>query len=65
MPSYIMNFFARPKKKLWVDDGRWLNDRYDDGQQAPKSREELIAEYGYDIRACSEPPVNAPARNTR
>jgi hypothetical protein len=49
-------FFFRPKKKLWKDDGKWLHDRYSDDAQAPKSREEIIAMYGYDIRSCDKPP---------
>ncbi|XP_046542901.1 protein CASC3-like [Haliotis rubra] len=52
----------RPKKKLWKDEEKWLHDRYRDDQQAPKSREELIAIYGYDIRAYDKPPDSAPKR---
>ncbi|XP_064598280.1 protein CASC3-like [Liolophura sinensis] len=55
----------RPKKKLWKDDGKWLHDRYSETQQAPKSREELIALYGYDIRAHDKPPDRAPRMNRR
>ncbi|MEQ2283910.1 hypothetical protein AMECASPLE_016349 [Ameca splendens] len=43
----------RPKgrnRKLWKDEGRWEHDRFREEEQAPKSREELIAIYGYDIR---------------
>ncbi|XP_068193505.1 protein CASC3 [Antennarius striatus] len=43
----------RPKgrnRKLWKDEGRWEHDRFREEEQAPKSREELIAVYGYDIR---------------
>ncbi|XP_061740426.1 protein CASC3 isoform X1 [Nerophis ophidion] len=43
----------RPKgrnRKLWKDEGRWEHDRFREDEQAPKSREELIAIYGYDIR---------------
>ncbi|KAJ4927321.1 hypothetical protein JOQ06_015054 [Pogonophryne albipinna] len=43
----------RPKgrnRKLWKDEGRWDHDRFREEEQAPKSREELIAIYGYDIR---------------
>ena len=35
---------------------RWLHDKYNDEEQAPKSRAELIAEYGYDIRKKKAPP---------
>ncbi|XP_028312100.1 protein CASC3 isoform X2 [Gouania willdenowi] len=43
----------RPKgrnRKLWKDEGRWEHDRFREEEQAPKSREELISIYGYDIR---------------
>ncbi|XP_018530398.1 protein CASC3 [Lates calcarifer] len=43
----------RPKgrnRKLWKDEGRWEHDKFREEEQAPKSREELIAIYGYDIR---------------
>lgn len=44
---------TRPKgrhRKLWKDEGRWEHDKFREEEQAPKSREELIAIYGYDIR---------------
>ncbi|XP_074662615.1 uncharacterized protein LOC141915109 isoform X2 [Tubulanus polymorphus] len=50
---------ATTKKKLWKEDDKWLHDKYDDGMQSPKSREELIAVYGYDIRAYDHPPENS------
>nr|XP_023867709.1 protein CASC3 [Salvelinus alpinus] len=43
----------RPKgrnRKLWKDEGCWEHDRFREEEQAPKSREELVAIYGYDIR---------------
>ncbi|XP_069565263.1 protein CASC3 isoform X2 [Brachyistius frenatus] len=43
----------RPKgrnRKLWKDEGRWEHDKFREEEQAPKSRDELIAMYGYDIR---------------
>ncbi|XP_060921615.1 protein CASC3 isoform X2 [Labrus mixtus] len=43
----------RPKgrnRKLWKDEGRWEHDKFREEEQAPKSREELVAMYGYDIR---------------
>lgn len=57
--------FDRPKKKLWQDEGKWSHDRYSDDLQAPKSREELIALYGYDIRAADKPPEAPPKRPGR
>ena len=46
----------RPKKKLWQDFEKWVHDRYQETQQAPKSREEIVAVYGYDIRQHDRPP---------
>jgi hypothetical protein len=40
----------RPKKPPRVVADRWLHDRYDERQQGPKSEEELVAMYGYNIR---------------
>ncbi|CAG5130508.1 unnamed protein product [Candidula unifasciata] len=54
----------KPKKKLWQDEGKWSHDRYIDVLQAPKSREELIEIYGYDIRIADRPP-EAPPRSLR
>ncbi|KAG0723544.1 Protein CASC3 [Chionoecetes opilio] len=44
------------KKKVWKEDDRWNHDRFNEADQAPKSREELIAAYGYDIRNEEGPP---------
>ncbi|XP_015598571.1 protein CASC3 isoform X2 [Cephus cinctus] len=45
------------EKKVWKDkEDRWNHDRYNDEEQAPKSHEELIAVYGYDIRNEEGPP---------
>ncbi|XP_067125654.1 protein CASC3-like isoform X1 [Centruroides vittatus] len=46
----------KKKKKLWLDEGRWGHDMYHEDEQAPKSREELISIYGYDIRSEDGPP---------
>lgn len=43
-----------------MDDKRWLHDKFDIVMQTSKSREELIAEYGYDIRARDHPPEKPP-----
>ncbi|KAJ9573526.1 hypothetical protein L9F63_009090, partial [Diploptera punctata] len=44
-------------KKVWREhENRWSHDRYNPDEQAPKSREELIAIYGYDIRNEEGPP---------
>ncbi|XP_071447131.1 protein CASC3 [Hetaerina americana] len=45
------------KKKVWKEnDDRWSHDKYNDADQAPKSKEELVAIYGYDIRNEEGPP---------
>ena len=36
--------------------GRWYHDMYNEDDQAPKSRQELIAYYGYDPRTRDSPP---------
>lgn len=49
---------SRPKgrnRKLWKDEGRWEHDKFREEEQAPKSRQELIASYGYDIRNGERP----------
>ncbi|XP_028674241.1 protein CASC3 [Erpetoichthys calabaricus] len=55
----------RPKgrhRKLWKDEGRWEHDKFREDEQAPKSREELIAMYGYDIRNTNRPDDGQPFR---
>ncbi|GLH08594.1 Protein casc3 [Gryllus bimaculatus] len=45
------------KKKVWKEhENRWSHDRYNEEDQTPKSRDELIAIYGYDIRNEDAPP---------
>ncbi|XP_076268851.1 CASC3 exon junction complex subunit isoform X1 [Rhynchophorus ferrugineus] len=45
------------KKKVWQDKKeKWKHDRFNDQEQAPKSRSELISIYGYDIRNEDGPP---------
>ncbi|XP_044153159.1 protein CASC3 isoform X2 [Bufo gargarizans] len=57
---------VRPKgrhpRKLWKDEGRWEHDRFREDEQAPKSRDELIAMYGYDIRSCKNSEAIHPRR---
>ncbi|XP_073539481.1 protein CASC3 [Phyllobates terribilis] len=57
---------VRPKgrhpRKLWKDEGRWEHDRFREDEQAPKSRNELIAMYGYDIRSCKNSEEIRPRR---
>ncbi|KAI3359824.1 hypothetical protein L3Q82_013814 [Scortum barcoo] len=58
----------RPKgrnRKLWKDEGRWEHDRFREEEQAPKSREELIAIYGYDIRNGGGGPGDRSYRQRR
>lgn len=45
------------KKKVWQDKKeKWNHDKFNDLEQAPKSRAELVAIYGYDIRNEEGPP---------
>lgn len=36
--------------------GKWTHDMYNEHEQTPKSKDELLASYGYDIREESEAP---------
>lgn len=45
------------KKKIWTDKKeKWSHDKFNDNDQAPKSKQELVAIYGYDIRNEDGPP---------
>ncbi|XP_018333635.1 protein CASC3 [Agrilus planipennis] len=45
------------RKTMWIDKkDHWSHDKYNDTEQAPKSKSELIAVYGYDIRNEDGPP---------
>lgn len=44
------------KKPLWDSKDRWSHDKYIVDDQKPKSRDELISIYGYDIRNENEAP---------
>ncbi|EEB14129.1 Caldesmon, putative [Pediculus humanus corporis] len=47
------------KKKVWKESKeseRWLHDWYEESEQTPKSRAEIIETYGYDIRKEEAPP---------
>ncbi|KAK4305515.1 hypothetical protein Pmani_022595 [Petrolisthes manimaculis] len=44
------------KKKVWKEDDRWKHDKFNEYDQAPKSRDELVQVYGYDIRNEEGPP---------
>ncbi|KAJ2940886.1 hypothetical protein O0L34_g10146 [Tuta absoluta] len=43
-----------PRKSESVN--KWSHDKYNENEQAPKSRDELVAIYGYDIRNEDAPP---------
>lgn len=47
---------GRITKKWQASQDRWTHDRFDEGEQAPKSRNELVSSYGYDIRNEDGPP---------
>lgn len=44
------------KKSTKKTADRWAHDFYDESEQAPKSRTELVNSYGYDIRNEDGPP---------
>uniref|UniRef100_A0A182FBS8 Protein CASC3 n=1 Tax=Anopheles albimanus TaxID=7167 RepID=A0A182FBS8_ANOAL len=44
------------RKKWQASTDRWTHDRFDESEQAPKSRAELVCAYGYDIRSEDGPP---------
>ena len=45
------------------DTDRWTHDRFNENEQAPKSRSELVSSYGYDIR--NEDCAPRPRRQRR
>ncbi|XP_062558753.1 uncharacterized protein LOC134223586 isoform X2 [Armigeres subalbatus] len=50
------NAVSKATKKWQVSADRWTHDRFDESEQAPKSRAELVSAYGYDIRSEDGPP---------
>ncbi|KAL3220847.1 hypothetical protein MRX96_005284 [Rhipicephalus microplus] len=47
---------SRRPKKLWHEECVWEHDMYREEEQGPKSSEELVRIYGYDIRLELMPP---------
>ncbi|KAJ0171570.1 hypothetical protein K1T71_013120 [Dendrolimus kikuchii] len=45
----------RPPRKSDIIN-KWSHDKYNENEQVPKSRDELVAIYGYDIRNEDAPP---------
>lgn len=54
--SSLQQETARRTKALWDSKDRWSHDKFNVDDQKPKSREELINSYGYDIRDETEAP---------
>lgn len=54
---------AKVTKKAKDITDRWSHDRFNENEQAPKSRAELVSAYGYDIRNEDCPP--RPRRHRR
>lgn len=54
---------AKVAKKTKDIADRWTHDRFNENEQAPKSRAELVSSYGYDIRNEDCPP--RPRRHRR
>ena len=46
----------KPKKTGKEGSDRWTHDLYNENEQAGKSKDEIVAIYGYDIRADDTPP---------
>ena len=44
----------RSARKLWLDTTKWQHDRFDAWSQAPKSHDEIVATYGFDIRTVQD-----------
>lgn len=45
------------KKNVWIEKKeRWIHDKFNEFEQAPKSPGELVSIYGYDIRNEDGPP---------
>lgn len=53
------------KKPMKKSADRWAHDFYDESEQAPKSRSELVNSYGYDIRNEDGPPKTRRNRRYR
>lgn len=53
------------KKSEWITKNQWRHDMFQDTDQAPKSREELIHSYGYDIRGEERAPHGLQQRKYR
>lgn len=49
-----------PRNKNKIESRKWNLDRYKERSQTPKSTDDLVAEYGYDIRSSSVPPKTEP-----
>ncbi|XP_077997856.1 protein CASC3-like [Glandiceps talaboti] len=41
----------KSKKKLWKEEEKWAHDMYREEEQAPKSRDEIVMIYGFDVRS--------------
>ena len=51
-----------------MDNAKWQHDRYDARSQAPKSHDEIVATYGFDIRIVHDAgslDAGRPARKSR
>ena len=53
----IIYYVKRNQKKLWFEMKKWQHDRFDEHSQAPKSRDEIVAIYGFDIRTAADGDV--------
>jgi len=65
MKTNSVVWLYRGKGRLWKDDSKWGHDKFDAYDQAPKSQQELVTMYGYDITQYETPPENAPKTGGR
>jgi CASC3/Barentsz eIF4AIII binding. len=47
---------SKKKPKPVSSEGRWEHDKFNELEQCPKSQQEIIDTYGYDIRNEEHPP---------
>ncbi|OTF72475.1 hypothetical protein BLA29_000173 [Euroglyphus maynei] len=56
MESSMTTPSANKKKSIWDSGEKWSHDKFNQEDQRPKTREELINIYGYDIRTETDAP---------
>lgn len=62
MPFYFRPLKQSKKQQFLENQSKWRHDMFYEDEQAPKSRQELINIYGYDIRNEGRAPLGARVR---